>query len=248
MPANPFVWYELMTKDIDAALAFYGNVLGWEGQDFPGAEERYTIVNAKGKGVGGIMGMKCDMSPCWIGYVGTPDIEKTLAGITRGGGTVHRGPWEIPNVGHIAVFGDPQGAVMALIQGTSEHKSEAFNQQLPGHGNWNELHTTDPAAAFTFYANQFGWTKGEAMDMGPMGTYQIFKADDAQIGGMVKVREHLPPHWLFYFGVEKIPAAVERVKAAGGTILLDPTPIPGGALIVQAKDPQGAVFAIVGPA
>jgi uncharacterized protein len=246
--ANKFVWYELITPDIDAALSFYGSVLGWESADFPNSAERYVIVSAKGKPVGGVMAPKGDMPTGWIGYVGTPDIDHAVASIRDGGGTVHFGPFEIPTVGRIAGFTDPQGAGLALFQGNSEQCSETINQMLPGHGNWHELHTTDPAAAFAFYAGQFGWTKGEAMDMGPMGTYQIFKADDAQIGGMMKGMGPQPPSWLYYFGVENVPSAIGRITDGGGTVLHGPSEVPGGALIVQAKDPHGAMFAVVGPA
>jgi predicted enzyme related to lactoylglutathione lyase len=247
MTANGFVWYELVTKDIDAALAFYGSVLGWESTDFPGGEQRYAIVSAKGKGVGGVMTLPCEMPPCWIGYVGTPDIDQAAARVTAAGGTVQRGPFEIPTVGRIALITDPQGAGLALFQGASDRSSEAFNQALPGHGNWHELRTSDPVAGFAFYAGQFGWTKGEAMDMGPMGMYQIFKSGDAQIGGMMKGMESEPPSWLFYFGTENVPGAIKRITDGGGTVLHGPVEVPGGAQIVQARDPQGAMFAVVGP-
>lgn len=242
--ANGFVWYELVTSDIDAALHFYGSLLGWHGSDFPGSTERYVIVSAKDKPVGGMMGPKGDMPPCWIGYVGTPDLDQAVARVKDGGGTVQFGPFEIPTVGRIAVFTDPQGAPLALFQGTSGVTSQAFNQALPGHGNWHELRTTDPVAAFAFYAGQFGWSKGEAIDMGPMGTYQIFKAEDVQIGGMMRADAM---SWLLYFGVENIHAAATRITEGGGQVLHGPAPVPGGAQIVQAKDPQGAAFAVVGP-
>jgi uncharacterized protein len=249
MSANQFVWYELVTSDIDGALAFYGPLLGWQAQDFPGAAERYAIINAKGKGVGGVMALPAGMSrPFWLGYIGTPDIDATINRFTASGGTVHRGPWEIPDVGRLALVSDPQGVGLALFQGASDQPSEAFNQQRPGHGNWNELHTNDPAAAFAFYAGQFGWTKGDAMDMGPMGTYQIVKADETQIGGMVKVREGLPPTWLYYFGTESVRSAMSRVTDTGGEVLHGPSEVPGGAQIIHARDPQGALFALVGPA
>lgn len=249
MPANQFVWYELVTSDIDAALSFYGTVIGWEGHDFPGGNERYVILNAKSKGVGGVMALPDGMTqPFWMGYVGTADIDSAVAKFTSSGGNVHRGPWNIPNVGRLALVTDPQGIGLALIQGTSDQPSQAFDQRLPGHGNWNELHTTDPDRAFAFYAEQFGWTKGETVNMGAIGIYQIFKADDAQIGGVAKTTEPMQPTWLYYFGTESIHVAVGRVRAAGGAVLHGPSEVPGGALIVQAKDPQGAMFALVGPA
>ena len=109
-------------------------------------------------------------------------------------------------MGRLALVTDPQGIGLALIEGTSDQPSQAFDQRLPGHGNWNELHTTDPDRAFAFYAEQFGWTKGETVNMGAIGIYQIFKADDAQIGGVAKATEPMQPTWLYYFGTESIHA------------------------------------------
>jgi predicted enzyme related to lactoylglutathione lyase len=248
MPANQFVWYELITSDIDAALAFYGAVLGWESKDFPGGGERYAIVSAKGVGVGGVMVLPAGMThPFWMGYIGTPDIDATVGRFTTSGGTVMRGPWEIPGVGRLAVVTDPQGAGLALIQGASDQPSQAFQPHLPGHGNWSELHAADPVAAFGFYAEQFGWTRGDAMDMGPMGTYQIFKSGDIQIGGIMQAGQGMPPSWLYYFGTESVEAAVIRITDAGGGVLNGPMEVPGGAVVIQARDPQGAMFALVGP-
>jgi uncharacterized protein len=54
------------------------------------------------------------------------------------------------------------------------------------------------------------------------------------------------PAWLFYFTVGDIDVAVEKVKAGGGMVLNGPMEVPGGAWIIQATDPQGAMFALVG--
>jgi predicted enzyme related to lactoylglutathione lyase len=55
------------------------------------------------------------------------------------------------------------------------------------------------------------------------------------------------PFWLYYFNVPALDAAVERIKAKGGKILNDPMEVPGGQWIVQAKDPENAMFALVAP-
>ncbi len=248
MTPSRFVWYELVTSDVDAAVKFYGPVLGWEGQEFPAGEGRYMIVSAAGKGVGGVMPLPDGMShPFWLGYIGATDIDAEVARFTGAGGTVHRGPWDIPGVGRLALLGDPQGAGIAMIQGASDQPSEAFDQAKPGHGNWNELHTADPEAALKFYSGQFGWGAGDAIDMGPAGKYHIIMANDAQIGGMMRGEAGTRPTWLYYFGVTGISAAAKRINDHGGTALHEPREVPGGAFIVTAKDPQGAMFAIVGP-
>ena len=54
------------------------------------------------------------------------------------------------------------------------------------------------------------------------------------------------PLWLFYFVVGDIDEAAARVTGAGGTVLNGPTEVPGSAWIIQASDPQGAMFALVG--
>jgi predicted enzyme related to lactoylglutathione lyase len=42
--AKPFVWYELMTTDMDAAEAFYRAVVGWNAQNFSQPDMRYTMM------------------------------------------------------------------------------------------------------------------------------------------------------------------------------------------------------------
>lgn len=247
MGAKTFVWYELVTSDIDAALRFYGAVLGWTAQEFPGGEGRYVVVSAAAKGVGGVMALPDGMShPFWMGYVGVEDADAAVAKLESAGATIHR-RFDIPEVGRIALVTDRQGAGFSIIQGFSDRKSEAFDQALPGHGNWHELHTTAWEDAFDFYSSQFGWTKGNAVSMGAMGTYQLFEIDGAQAGAMFNDTNVPRPMWLYYFGTPDIDVAVDRVTAGGGKILFGPQEVPGGAFIINATDPQGAMFALVGP-
>ncbi len=95
----------------------------------------------------------------------------------------------------------------------------------------------------------FGWTKSDAMDMGPMGVYQLFKTGgEYAAGGMMTKPPAIPvPYWGYYFNVPAIDAAVERVTKAGGKILNGPMEVPGGQWIIQGMDPQGAAFALVAP-
>jgi predicted enzyme related to lactoylglutathione lyase len=63
---------------------------------------------------------------------------------------------------------------------------------------------------------------------------------------MTKPAEFPAPAWLYYFQVTGIDAAKQRVEAGGGKVLNGPMEVPGGGWIVQAQDPQGAMFAVVG--
>ena len=112
--------------------------------------------------------------------------------------------------------------------------------QPAGRGAWNE-------AGFAFYSGLFGWQKSKAVDMGEMGTYQLFSHDGTDIGGMMGLGNAPVPAWLPYFGTDGVTAAIGRIEKAGGTLIHGPAEVPGGAFIAIARDPQGAHFAIVGP-
>ena len=133
-----------------------------------------------------------------------------------------------------------------LFKGAGDAGPRPAPTATPGRIGWHELHARDGAEAFAFYESLFGWKKLEAIDMGAAGTYQIFSMGDGPAGGIFT--ESVPmPFWLYYFNVEGIEAALERVKTDGGQVLLGPAPVPGGNLIAQCLDPQGALFALVEP-
>lgn len=247
---NPFVWYELMTTDADAAKAFYGAVLGWNAQEWGGKDFRYLIMSAGEKMVAGMMPMTEDMCaaggrPGWLGYIGTDDVDAATQRVSKAGGAVYRPPADIPDVGRFSVVADPQGAMFMLFTPLGGDDAPA-PAGTPGHVGWRELYATDWPGAFAFYAAQFGWTKGEAVDMGPMGVYQLFAAGGDPIGGMMNKPEGIPaPVWQFYFNVPEADAAIARVTAHGGRVLNGPMQVPGGSWIAQCLDPQGASFAVV---
>jgi len=51
--------------------------------------------------------------------------------------------------------------------------------------------------------------------------------------------------WGFYFNVDSIKAAIERVKSGGGNVISGPTQVPGGGWIITGQDPRGAMFSLV---
>ena len=154
-------------------------------------------------------------------------------------------PADIPEVGRFSVVADPQGAIFILFKPSGADNNPA-PPGTPGHVGWHELYAADWASALDFYAARFGWTKADAVDMGAMGTYQLFAAGGEPIGGMMNKPDIIPsPVWLFYFNVTEVDAAVGRVNAHGGQVLNGPLQVPGGSWIVQCMDPQGAMFALV---
>ncbi len=249
-------WYELCTAKggLGAAEGFYGAVLGWTSQDSGMEGFDYHLALSDGDMVAGLMEMPDDagaMPPFWMIYFAVDDADKAAADVEAAGGKVHRAPADIPGTGRFAVVGDPQGAGFGILQPEPMEEGPpagtAFDQQKAGHGNWNELMTSDPEAGWRFYSGLFGWTKTQAVDMGEMGTYQVFSHDGADIGGMMGLGNAPMPCWLPYFGTNGVTAAMERIGTAGGKVMHGPMEVPGGAFIAVATDPQGAWFAVVGP-
>lgn len=247
-----FVWYELMSTDAAAAQDFYKALVGWDAQDSGVAGADYTLLTANGVPVSGSMTLPAEAceagaKPGWIAYVLADDVDATVAKVKELGGAVHREPDDIPGVGRFAIVADPQGAALGLITWEKPMDGPTAPPMTIGHTGWHELMAQDWPAAFEFYSSLFGWTKSEAMDMGPMGTYQLFATTGSDaVGGMMNKPDAVPAcFWLYYFVVDAIDAAVDRVKAAGGQIINGPMEVPGGAWIVQGLDPQGAMFALV---
>ena len=248
-----FVWYELATSDSKAALKFYSHVLGWKGRETGGPNGSYTIVTAGPADVGGISTIppnacEANSSPCWMAYLGVDDVDAFTRQVKSAGGVVHRAPGDIPGIGRFSVVADPQGAVFALFTPSSSEPLPDVPARTPGHVGWRELHAGDGRAAFEFYSEHFGWTKGESMDMGSMGVYQLFSTGDEPVGGVMNKTPMTPaPFWMFYFNVPALDAGVSRVTETGGNLVNGPMPVPGDLWIAQCTDPQGAPFALVAP-
>ncbi len=249
---SPFIWYELMTTDTAAAEAFYRSVVGWQAKDAGMPGMAYTLLSAGDVQVAGMMALPPEAfaagaRPGWIGYLAVDDADASAARIRAAGGAVHRAPEDIPGIGRFAVVADPHGAAFIVMQPFSDEQPPQPAPGTPGHVGWHELHAGDLDSAWAFYAAQFGWTRDQAIDMGPMGTYQLFATGGPAVGGMMTRTPDTPvPTWLYYFNVGGVDAAVARVSQGGGKVLMGPHQVPGGSWIVQCADPQGGMFALVG--
>ncbi len=242
-----FLWYELVTTDMEAAKAFYGEVVGWGTQDASMPGIAYTLFTS----VSGLMGLpedarKSGLRPSWLGYVGVDDVDAAAERIQQLGGAVHVPPKEIPNISRFSVAVDPQMATIALFKWLKGGQEQPAELDAPGRVGWHELFAADWEKAWAFYGELFGWRKADA-DSGAAGTYQLFSAGGQTIGGMFTKPAMVPvPFWLYYFNIGDIDVAMKRVKAGSGQILNGPIEVPGDRWIVQCTDPQGAIFALVG--
>jgi len=246
-----FVWYELTTTDVQAAIAFYTKVMGWGAWDASAPGRRYVLFSAGAVSVGGLMDLpqdarKTGVKPSWMGYVGVDDVDATADRIARRGGAVHVPPTDVAGISRFAVFADPQTARLALFKWLNPGQEPQADPGAVGHVGWHELLAADWETALAFYSEVFGWQKAEA-DVGATGTYQLFSIGGQTIGGMLTKPAITPdPFWLHYFNIGDIDAAAKRVKAGGGQVVHGPIEARDGRCIAQCMDPQGALFALQG--
>lgn len=242
-----FVWYELMTTDPAAAMAFYGDVVGWTTQAFG---EGYTMWVGHNGPLGGVMNLPepakaMGAPPHWMASVRVESVDQTAALVRELGGKVYLEPTDMPEVGRYAVCADPQGATFALFT-----PKGSMTRHPPGDREfvWSELATTEPEKALAFYGRLFGWKLAMEMEMGAMGKYRIFSVGDDPngLGGIFPIGAAMPMPtcWTYYTHVPDLDAAVEKAKAKGGSLLMGPMEIPDGTRIAVMKDPQGAAFAL----
>ena len=258
-----FIWYELLTRDADAAGDFYGKVIGWTITSSGQPDMDYRFFSSgdgsnPDDGIGGTTATTPEMlehgaQPAWLGYIGVDDVDASVANIVAAGGSVLMRAMDLEGVGRMAMVADPQGAPFYVMKGASDETSHSFTSTEPkvGHCAWNELATSDPEAGIDFYQAQFGWAAAGEMDMGEMGAYRFLQAsgDRFMIGAAYQKIEADPmSHWLFYFRVADLDAAMATITELGGKIYMDPVALPEGPdFSLIAYDPQGAAFGLVGP-
>jgi predicted enzyme related to lactoylglutathione lyase len=256
-PSGSFIWYELLTPDIAGARRFYDAVVGWDiadHSDFP--NDYRMIARSDGKSAGGAMQITDEMRehgarPVWLAYINVDDVDAEVAAIEAAGGEIQMAPFDIPGVGRVAMVTDPQGAPFYVMKplppaADPDASSDVFSASEVQRVGWNELNTSDPAAARRFYGDRFGWGTDEFMDMGEMGEYRFIDHHGTRLGALCGVMPGGQPKWRFYIRVPSIAAAKQTVEAEGGTVRMGPHEVPTGDWIIIGSDPQGAEFALVG--
>ena len=116
-----FHWNELMTRDREAAKAFYAETLGWTYDAFPMADGGdYAVCMMNGQPVGGMLEIKPgtgldDVPDCWFAYIAVDDIDARLEKVAAAGGAVERPAFDVPGVGRIAIVRDKAGSSIGWI-------------------------------------------------------------------------------------------------------------------------------------
>lgn len=109
-------WNELLAADLQKAIAFYGELFGWQRADAEiGPGDGYQLFSAGGQMIGGMSTKRrTDPVPYWVYYINVDDIEAAMERVKTAGGRIFESPVETPGGSWIVRCGDPQGAPFAL--------------------------------------------------------------------------------------------------------------------------------------
>jgi len=242
-----FCWFEIGTSDQKKAKEFYCSLFGWQATDSPMDDGRmYTMLLLNGSDVAGCYMLDKELldqhiPPHWMTYVRVESADATALKASQLGGEVLMQPFDIFDIGRMAVIRDPGGAALSLWE-AKKHTGTGITME-PGTICWQELQTNNRDEAKEFYIQLFGWTT-KADDT----EYTEFVFDGNSHAGMMEIRPEwgpVQPNWGVYIMVENCDVSHEKAIALGAKGCVPPTDIEGVGRFATIADPQGAVFSII---
>jgi len=240
------VWADLQSTDRDKARAFYADLFGWEWTVTGEAFNHYANASLGDRLIAGEMGAAAGAPEMamWSLYLKTEDIDVATAHVEAAGGQVLMKPMTVGNLGAMGFYVDPTGAAFGLWQPASHGGFEISSAH--GRPCWFEVYSRDAKTTREFYS-----ALGGGLEISKLDTmdYWMCHADGRPRFGIMPMNEEWEgqsPHWMVYFSVDDTDAAVETIKALGGSVHHGPFDTPPGRMAVAA-DPQGAVFTVIKP-
>lgn len=242
-------WVELASDDPAAARAFYAKLFGWQVEVSPDPQYGGYGMARLPEGEGDVAGigakMMAEAPNAWNLYIGSDDVNSLSAAVTAAGGHVIAPAFDVGDMGRMAVFADPAGAVISAWQPRERRR---FRTDEPGTLGWAELNARGFDKAAAFYRAVFGW----GSETSPMGEgqpdYTQFSVDGESIlGGMEMMPTapaEMPSYWMPYFNVADVDDAFQRAVGLGASEMVAPSDMPGGRFAIL-RDPQGAVFGVL---
>ena len=248
--SGAFCFVESGSVDIESSNRFYEGLFGWEvdNRSLSGGGS-YTRFLMRGQPVAGIYGVGAeeDVVPIpsqWLSYVSVENAVATLERAVELGATPFGDVVEVPGVVTVAEFVDREGAICGLWQPGTHIGTNYLGE--PGALTWNDLLTSDPTSAVSFYCDVFGWTS-ETTKL-PSGTFHFFKSEDTLRAGASMTSaatSEVSPSWRAHIGVGDLNAAMAKITDLGGLAEGETIRVPGLGRRAAVKDSTGISLMLI---
>jgi predicted enzyme related to lactoylglutathione lyase len=257
-------WVDTTQPDPQAAVAFYGNLFGWEFENVMPADAPlpYYVARLGGGDVAAVAAPRPGGGDAavWNTYIWVDDADVTTARVHAAGGTVLMEPGDVGDAGRMGIFADPDGAVFRVWEARAHRGAAVVNE--PGSLNFNDLYTRDLERAKAFYGAVFGWdlvgagdgfsswalpAYGDFLEQRNPGTRERMRAMGAPerfeevVASVRAITDDRPAHWGLTFAVADADAIAARAIELGGQVVVPPFDAPWVRMTV-ITDPQGATF------
>lgn len=243
-PHGTLSWADCASANASAAIPFYTELMGWTTQDLPmGDDQVYTMFKRDGHDVAGLSQLQPNQPPqsYWTTYITVDDVDSMPDKVRALGGIVLAGPFDVFQNGRMMLIQDPSGGTVALWQAISHVGAQLLN--VPGAMTWNELNTRDVEKAKAFFGELLGWEFAPGYMPGYFFIHNPHNNGRIN-GGILEMSGEawgeMPSHWMVYFSVADIDAALAKAAELGGTVATEIIEAAGTGRFAVITDPAGA--------
>ncbi|QTN38305.1 VOC family protein [Cryomorphaceae bacterium] len=234
------IWRELIVHDGQQVIPFYQSVFGWTIEQSFDGDNDYYLVKKGNKPIAGIwaIGQKdAGSGGEWIPFISVENVSASADRLRIVGGSTLGETFDMKGRGKAAIVRDPQEAMFGIIR---TDYGDPEPQVGIGEFVWAELWAEDPSAVSRFYSGLGYEMTAKSEGLNP---YYLLQNKGERVGGAIKnPMLETRSFWVSYISVDNVEAAVERVKASGGTVYLEPTIDFREGRTAICADPSGAPF------
>ncbi|WP_369382812.1 VOC family protein [Streptomyces sp. cg36] len=244
----------LLTRDLDAATAFYGAVTPWDFDTRTAGSDRYVRASRQGVPLADLVVSRAvpTVVARWSVFFIVDDAAVAADMIRDLGATVGLGPTDLGS-GRLALATDPAGASFGVWEEDSAPRWTGAGPSSRG-APYAELHAPDIFNSAVFYGRLFNWDRRD------QGRYDLTYTDERIV---LRIDDHIAltltgdvpavsvhpaqaPQWRPYFPVPDVDDTAARAVSSGGSVVESPHQSAYGRTATLA-DPQGGVFTVVAP-
>lgn len=235
---NPVIHFEVAGADGKALEKFYGELFGWHIEHME--EMQYGMVDTHaGKGINGGIATS-EEGPYVTIYMEVPNAQEALDKAIGLGATKMADVMAIPNIVTFAMFADPAGNVVGVVEGDGTGSEGGVSSGSNPAVDWFDILGSDGKALREFYTSMFGWEYELASGM----DYGMITPGARGIPGGVGTNPGGGNSVCVYARVEDLEMTLKKAESLGGQITMPPAKVAENTTIAQFTDPDGNTFGV----